>query len=72
MVDEKVIFFMGFLQCLEDNSSDLSLVEPEGSVIGSTYQMVGVDVLYDPQWTSHGVINAKSLPTSITGENKVI
>ena len=48
MVDEKAVFFMGFLQCLEDDSSDLSLVEPEGSVIGPAYQMVGVDVLYDP------------------------
>ena len=72
MVDEKVIFFMGFLQCLEDDSSDLSLVKPEGSIVGSADQMVGVDVLYDPQWTSHGVINAKSLPTSSDGGNKVL
>ena len=72
MVDEKVIFFMGFLQCLEDDASDLSLVEPERSVVSPAYQMVGVDVLYDPKWTSHEMINAKTLPTSIAGRNKVL
>ena len=61
-MDEKVIFFMGFLQCLENDSSDLPLIESEGSVVGSAYQVVGVDVLNDSQWTSHAVIHAKSLP----------
>jgi len=72
VVDEKVIFFMSFLQCLKEDTSDLSLAEPEGSVVGPAYQVVGVDVLYDPQWTSHGVINAKTLPTSIAGRNKLL
>ena len=72
VVDEKVIFFMGFLQCLKEDTSDLSLAEPERSVVGPADQMVGVDVLYNPQWTSHGVILAKTLPTSITGGNKVL
>ena len=72
VVDEKAIFFMGFLQSLENDTDNLPLVEPEGSVIGPAYQVVGVDVLYDPQWTSHGVINAKSLPTSSDGGNKVL
>ncbi len=70
MVDEKVIFFMCFLQCLENDSSDLSLAEPECSIIGSTDQVVGVDVLYDSQWTSHEVILAKTLPIFSTGEIK--
>ena len=47
MVNEKAIFFMGFLQCLEEDSCDLFLVEPEGPVIGSTDQVVGVDILND-------------------------
>ena len=71
-MDEKVIFFMGFLQCLEDDSSDLSLVETEGPIVGPAYQVVGENVLYDPQWTSHGVILAKTLPTPITIGNKVL
>jgi len=62
VVDEKVIFFMGFLQCLEENADDLSLVESEGPVVGSTDQVVGVDVLNDSQWTSHEDKYAKSLP----------
>ena len=73
MVDEKVIFFMGFLKCLEDDSSDLSLVESEGSVVGPAYQMVGENVLYDPQWTSHAMEYAKSLPKcSDTWDIKVL
>jgi hypothetical protein len=47
VVDEKVIFFMSFLQRLEEDAYDLSLVESEGPVVGSTDQMIGVDVLYD-------------------------
>ena len=62
MVDEKVIFFMGFLQCLEEDTYDLSLVESEGPVVGSADQVVGVDVLNDSQWTSHADRYAKSLP----------
>jgi len=65
MMDEKVIFFMGFLQCLKNDADDLSLVEPEGPVVGSTDQVVGVDILYDSQWTSHADSYAKSLPTFI-------
>jgi hypothetical protein len=29
MVNEKIIFFMGFLKCLKDNAYDLALVETE-------------------------------------------
>ena len=46
---------MGFLQCLEEDTYDLSLVEPEGPVVGSADQVVGVDVLNDSQWTSHAL-----------------
>jgi len=41
VVDEKVIFFMGFLQCLEKDVRYLALVEPERSVVGSADQVVG-------------------------------
>ena len=47
MMDEKTIFFMGFLQRLEENAYNLSLIEPECSVIGTTDQVVRVDVLND-------------------------
>ncbi len=71
MVDEKAIFFMGFLQCLKNYSDDLSLIESEGSVVGSTDQVVGVNILNDSQWTSHADGYAKSLPKcSDTEDNK--
>ncbi len=41
VVDEKVIFFMGFLECTKDNTSELPLIEPEGSVVSPADQMVG-------------------------------
>jgi hypothetical protein len=63
MMDEKAIFFMGFLQCLEEDASDLFLIEPEGPVVGSTDQVIGVDVLNDSQWTSHAMTDASTLPT---------
>ena len=40
MMNEKVIFFMGFLDCLKDDAGDLPLVEPEGSIVGSADQVV--------------------------------
>ena len=39
-MNEKVIFFMGFLQSLEEYSDGLSLVEPEGSIVCPANQMV--------------------------------
>jgi len=47
VMDEKVIFFNGFCKCPEEDTSYLSLVEPESPVIGSADQVVWVDVLYD-------------------------
>ena len=41
MMNEKVIFFMGFFDCLKDDTGDLPLVEPEGSIVGSADQMIG-------------------------------
>ena len=41
MMNEKVIFFMGFLDCLKDDACDLPLVEPEGSIVGPADQVVG-------------------------------
>jgi len=72
VVYEEVVSFDGFLECLEDDAGDLSLVESECSVIGTTYQVVGEDVLNDSQWTSHGKGYARSLPTSIHLQRKVL
>ena len=41
VMNEKIIFFMSFLECPEENTSDLPLVETEDSVVGPTDQMVG-------------------------------
>jgi len=47
VVDEKIVFFVGFLQCVKDDAGDLPLVEPEGLIICSTDQVVRIDVLND-------------------------
>ena len=62
VMDKKVIFFMGFLECLEEYSGDLALIEPERSIIGPADQVVGQLCLNDSQRTSHAVVLAKSLP----------
>ena len=72
MVYEEVVFFNSFLKSLEYDAGDLTLVESECSVIGTTYQVVGEDVLNDSQWTSHGKGYARSLPTSIHLQRKVL
>jgi hypothetical protein len=41
VMDEKVIFFHGLLECFKDDSCDLSLMEPEGPVVGPADQVVG-------------------------------
>ena len=41
VMDKKIIFFMGFLQCLEHDARDMPLVEPECSVVSPTDQVVG-------------------------------
>ena len=41
VVDEKVIFFMGFLKYLEKDAGGLALMESEGSVVSPTDQVVG-------------------------------
>ena len=41
MMDKKAIFFVGFLQCLEEYADDMSLVEPKGSIVCPADQMVG-------------------------------
>jgi hypothetical protein len=69
VMNEKVIFFMGFLQRLEDYAYDLALVEPEGPVVGPCDKMIGVDLLDDAQWPSHEKSVATSLPKcSDTGD----
>ena len=41
VVDKKVIFFMGFLECLEHDAGNVPLVESECPVIGPAHEMVG-------------------------------
>ena len=36
MVDQKVIFFMGFLEYTEENTDGMPLIEPEGSIVSPT------------------------------------
>ena len=45
VVDQKVIFLMGFLQSFKEYAYDFALMEPEGPVVGSTDQVVRIDVL---------------------------
>jgi hypothetical protein len=56
VVDEEVVFFVCLFEGLEDDPRNFSLFEPECSVVGPADQMVGVDVLNDPKWPSHGEI----------------
>ena len=42
MMNKNVIFFVGFIECAKDNTSDLPLVEAERSVVGPANQVVGV------------------------------
>lgn len=72
VVDEEVVLFHGFLQGFEDDAGDLSLVEPEGSVVGSADQVVGVDVLDDAQGPSHAVSLARALPKLLNTPHKVL
>jgi len=41
VMDENVIFFMGFLECLEYDARDLPFVESERSIVCPTDQVVG-------------------------------
>jgi hypothetical protein len=40
VMDEKVIFFMGFPECTEENARNAPLVKPEGSVVCPAHQVV--------------------------------
>ena len=62
MVEEELVFGGGFIEGLEDDTDDLSLVEAEGAVIGSADQVVRQFGLDDTQWTSHSLWGANSLP----------
>ena len=72
VMDQKVIFFMGFRKCLKHDTDDVALVEPEGAVVGTTDQVVGQLCLYDPFWSSHALLLAKSLPTMSRPTGKVL
>jgi hypothetical protein len=41
VVHEKVIFFMGFLECTKENAGNAPLVKPERSVVCPAHQVVG-------------------------------
>jgi hypothetical protein len=41
MMDENVIFFMGFPECIEHDASGVPFIESEGLVISPTDQVVG-------------------------------
>lgn len=62
VVDEEVVFFVCLFEGLEDDPRNFSSFEPECSVVGPADQVVGVDVLNDPKWPSHGEISARTLP----------
>jgi len=62
VMDENLIFFSALCDCLKGDACSLSLVETEGSVIGSAEQVVGVRGLYDTEWASHGVNKAQRVP----------
>jgi hypothetical protein len=72
MVNEKVIFFIGFPDRLEHDAGDLPLVEPEGSVVGPADQVVGELGLDDAERTSHTLGRARSLPTFSIPTGKVL
>jgi hypothetical protein len=61
-MNEKVIFFNGFLKGLKHDPGDLSLVESECPVVGPADQVVGVDVLDDAKRTAHRVYFARTPP----------
>ncbi len=61
-MDKNLIFFSTLCECFKDDARNLPLIESEGAIIGPADQVVGVDVLDDPQWTSHALGYAKSLP----------
>ncbi len=62
VMDENLIFFSTFRKCFKDNAGDLFLIEPEGSVIGSTDQMIWVFGLYDPWFPCHASEEAGIMP----------
>ncbi len=41
VMNEKVIFFMGFLECLKENADDLPLIEAERPIVCPANQVVG-------------------------------
>ena len=54
VVDEEVVLFVCLFECFEDDACDFSLIKAERSVVGPADQVVGVGVLDDAQWASHG------------------
>jgi hypothetical protein len=50
---------------LKHDACGLSFVEPKCPVVGPAYQVVGVDVLNDSEWTTHNQYFAKTLPKNV-------
>ena len=62
VMNEKVIFLHGLLKRVKDDACRSSLIEPEGLVVGSADQVIGIDVLDDAKRSSHAMGTAKILP----------
>jgi len=57
-----LIFFSGLGNCFKGDASSLSLVEPEGAVIGPAEQVIRIFSLYDTHWSSHALDRAQAMP----------
>ena len=62
VMDLEPIFISDLLEDLGEDADGLFPVEPEGTVIGPADQVVWILGLYDAQWTSHAMRDARSLP----------
>jgi len=62
VMDSNLIFFSGLGDGFKGDASSLSLVEPEGAVIGPAEQVIRIFSLYDTQWSSHALDRAQDVP----------
>jgi hypothetical protein len=72
VVDFKSIFFSNLRQDFGEDADGFLPVEPEGPIVGSADQMVGIFSLDDTEWASHDVNKAHRVPRcSDTGIREV-
>jgi hypothetical protein len=62
VMDENLIFFNTFRDCLKSDSRGFLLIEPKGLVVGSANQVVRVRGLYNTEWASHVMDRAQGVP----------